>query len=80
MHGDCISLEVFVVILAPVTVYMLGQLALSFSYVVIHSFPSWLVCGRNQVYCSCCSAQMPHYSTAGVCSGPCNPSKWEADI
>ena len=28
-----------------------------FLYVVINSFPSWLVCGRNQVCCTCCSAQ-----------------------
>ena len=30
----------------------------SFSYVLVHSFPSWLVLGRNQMYCACCSVQM----------------------
>ena len=28
-------------------------------YVVVHSFPSWLIWGRNQVYCACCSAKRP---------------------
>jgi hypothetical protein len=23
-------------------------------------FPSWLVWGRNQVYCACCSAKTAH--------------------
>ena len=40
-----------------VTVDILGQYDLSFSYVVVHLFPSWLVLGRNQVYCACCSVQ-----------------------
>ena len=35
------------------TVYILGQEALSFSYVVVHLFPSWLFLGRNQMYCKC---------------------------
>ena len=28
--------------------------------IVVHSFPSWLDWGRNQVYCACCSAQTVH--------------------
>ena len=36
------------------TVYtLLRQLALCFSYVGVHSFPSWLVWGRYQVYTHC---------------------------
>ena len=42
------------------TAYTLGQEALSFSYVVVHLFFSWLVWGRNQVNCSCSSALMAH--------------------
>ena len=38
-------------------IYILGQYALSFSYVVVHLLPSWLVWGRTEVYCACCSAQ-----------------------
>ena len=41
----------------PGTVNILGQWALSFSQEVLHSFPSWLVWGRNQVYCACYSAR-----------------------
>ena len=33
--------------------------ALSFSYVVVHLFPSWLVWGRNQVCCACCPSKSP---------------------
>ena len=32
----------------------------SFSYIVVHSLPSWLVWGRNQVWCACCTAQTAH--------------------
>ena len=45
------------------TVYILEQLYISFSYVcivVVHWFPSWLVWGRNQVYCACCSGWNAH--------------------
>ena len=31
--------------------YILGLKALSFSNIVVHFCPSWLVWGRNQVYC-----------------------------
>ena len=33
-----------------VYIYILGQQAFSFSSVVVHSFPSWLVWGRDQEY------------------------------
>ena len=42
------------------TVYILGQQAFSFYYVSVHSVAFWLVCGRNQVYWACCSAQTTH--------------------
>ena len=32
----------------------------SFSYVVVHLFPSWLVWGWNQVHCECCSSKIAH--------------------
>ena len=35
-------------------------LQLSLSYVAVHSVPSRLVWNRNQVYCTCCSAQTTH--------------------
>ena len=36
-----------------ITEYILKQLkALSFSYVVVHLIPCWLVLGRNQAYCA----------------------------
>ena len=36
------------------------QLAVIVRFSYVHLFPSWLVLSRNQVYCSCCSAQMAH--------------------
>ena len=33
---------------------------LAYSYVMVHSLPSWLVCDRNQVYFACYSAQTAH--------------------
>ena len=39
------------------TLYISTVSSYSFSYVVVHSFPSWLVCGRNQMYCAYLSAQ-----------------------
>ena len=33
------------------TLYIFGQLAFSFKYVVV---PSWLVWGKNQEYCAFC--------------------------
>ena len=41
------------------TVFISGQSALSFSYSVVHSFPSLLVCGRYQVYCTCALPKRP---------------------
>ena len=41
-------------------IYFLGQWALSFSFLVVYSFPSLMVWGRNQVYCACSTARTVH--------------------
>ena len=52
------------------TVYILRQYTLSFSnmqwYTKVHLFSLWLVWGRNQVYCTWCSAKMAHKQIALV--------------
>ena len=40
-------------------IYYDSKLDLTLSYVVVHLFSSWLVWGRNQAYCACCSAKRP---------------------
>ena len=41
-------------------IYLDSKLLASFSHVVVHFFISWLVLGRNQMCCSCCSDQTAH--------------------
>ena len=44
-----------------ITVYILGQKSHSFSYIYSGTFVSlWLVWGKNQVFCACCSTQTVH--------------------
>ena len=40
-----------------ITVYILGQLALSYSLALVHLLPSWLLC-TNQMYGAFCFPQM----------------------
>ena len=51
-----------VLITCPQYIYFDSKLLASLMqwYTKVHLFPSWLVWGRNQVYCACCSAKTAH--------------------